>query len=143
MPTAELEPTPYPDYPEELTSSTATSFARAYERAYWHNWVVANDGLAGTDEVTFEGLRVPAWATSEHRDGYIVGVTGELKTADSQPRPTPGAPTPTRAPYLDLPFSSWYYLSPRFAMRKERDESFPIREEPEPDLADAAVIVCN
>lgn len=105
-PTAELEPEPYPDYPEELTPSTATSFARAYERAYWHNWVVANDGMAGTDEVTFEGLHVPSWATSEHRAGYIVGVTGELKTADSQPRHTAGAPTPTRAPYLDLPFSA-------------------------------------
>lgn len=147
MPTStkELEPVEYPDYPDGLTVESAKSFASAYERAYWHNWVVVTDWMAGTDEVSFEGGGVPDWAVDEHRQGYIVGVNGELQTADvhSPPDRTPGTESATPVPYLDQPFSAWYYLTAEVALRKEREGDFPVGRQPDPDLTGADVIYCG
>lgn len=100
--------------------------------------------MPGTDEVLFEGEEVPGWALLDYRNGFIVGVTGELKTADTQ-QPTyetPLSETATQVPYLDLPFSAWYYLTPEFALRKQRQGGMEF-EQPEPDLSSAETNVCN
>lgn len=141
--TKELEPRAYPDYPSELTANSTRRFVAAYERAYWYNMVLAR--YAGTDEVRFERYGALDGAVIDHNDGYIVGVAGELKTADTQPPPeqTPNSETPTPVPYVDLPFSAWYYLTPEFALRKERTGDFQGNDNPEPDLTGAVIIVCD
>jgi hypothetical protein len=135
----------YPTYPDTITRDTATSFATAYEEAYWHNWVVGQDQMAGTDSVSFVGPSVPEWAFIEYREGFIVGVDGMVRTADAEPPPdvTPGSETPTPLPFADLPFSAWYYLTPEVALRKHRRGYLRGVERPEPDLTDAEPIVCN
>lgn len=106
---------------------------------------MGTDWLAGTDEVCFAGPGVPEWAQHEHRQGYVVGVDGVLKTADVHPPPdqTPGTDTPTPVPYLDRPFSAWYFLTPQVALRKEREGGFRVGQQPNPDLAGAEVIYCG
>ncbi|NHN59667.1 MULTISPECIES: hypothetical protein [Halorussus] len=66
--TDEIDPEPYPDFPAELSRSTATEFVTAYERAYKHNEILArernltyvhvgNVGVSGAEE-TDEGFVV-------------------------------------------------------------------------------------
>lgn len=143
--TKELAPVAYPTYPDSITRATAPSFAIAYEEAFWHNWVVRTDWLAGTDEVVFDGPSVPDSAIIEHREGFIIGVEGMLRTADAEPPPdvTTGSETPTSVPYLDLPFSAWYYLTPKVALRKQRQRGLEEIEQSEPDLRSAKTIVCD
>lgn len=142
--TKELAPATYPSYPDEVTGDTAAAFAVAYEEAYWHNWVVRKDWMAGTDEVVFDGPSVPQEARMEHRNGFIIGVTGVLRTADvhTPSDQTPATETSTQVPYLDAPFSAWYYLTPDFALREQREGGMEF-EQPEPDLSTAETIVCN
>lgn len=136
-PTAEgLQPRTYPAYPESSTAATAEQFAMDFERAYRHNAFLAEGFLPGTDDMT-TSTDVPYWAVIERPRGYIVGVTGELRTGDTQ---QPANVTGTPASFTGAPFAAWYYLTDRFALRKPVER---IEEGDPPDLNGAITIVCD
>lgn len=72
--TDEIDPKPYPDFPSELSRSTATEFARAYERAYKHNEILARE--RNLVYVDVGGVSVSG---SERTDeGFVVRVVVEF-----------------------------------------------------------------
>lgn len=139
-PTGEgLVPLPYPPYPESLTLDAADTFASEYERAYQHNQTLARFAESGTDDISIWSS-VPDFARYDTPRGYVVGATGELKTADVNT----ATPPRTQAPYGTKPFTAWYYLTERFAMRSV-DSGGGILEEHEnenPSFDEATVIIC-
>lgn len=107
-----------------------------YERAYRHNAFLAERFLRGTDDIT-TSVDAPYWASNEYRRGFVVGVTGELRTGDTQQPPNV---TGTPGPFTDSSFAAWYYLTDRFALRKSVDQ---LEEGATPNLTGAMTIVCN
>lgn len=139
-PTTEgLEPLPYPDYPESLTTETTREFVTEFERAYQHNHFLA--GFPdGTDTVILD-TGVPDGFVIEADGGYLVGVESDIATEDNR-RPTgTGTDTPTAAPSYDGEFAAWYHLTPRRVQRKEVGHDLP--ETPtDVDRSDMTTVLC-
>lgn len=136
-PTSEgLEPRSYPVYPSDISEVAAKDYATEYEAAYQHNSFISEEFIYGTDEITI--LRhVPEWTISDRSKGYILGVSGEIKTADTE---QPEGSTDSQAAYLDSPFSAWYYVTDRFALRNEVEDLDATQS---PNLQYATTIYCD
>lgn len=112
-----LLPKQYPDLPERLTADTAEEFAAGFERAYQFNTFLAKYSNNGYESAFVEG-GVPDWAIFERGEGYIVGANVVVQFEDTNP-PSESA-TPAPSGYFE--YSSWYYVTKRFALREERSE---------------------
>lgn len=109
-----LEPISYPAYPDEITAETSRAFARDYEHTYRHNAFVQRYEDSWYDELDVT-VRT-ADVVDERHGGYIVEVDGVTVHGPSEP-PGTATPTPSPRPAGRLPFTTWYYLTDRYALR--------------------------
>ena len=139
-----LQPKAYPTYPEQLSLESAKRFAVAFERAYQHNDFLENKFIEGTDEIDFN-IGVPRNEYEEVSNGYIIHVTGELKTSDTKRshNNSSESPSETAAPSLDEPFNVSFYLTERFALRKSGDATTSTISDVNARFEGATVIVCT
>lgn len=127
-----LEPAAYPDYPDTFTAETARSFAREFEYAYRRNEFIQNN-----EDTWYDELHVDIWETEveDERDGgYVVTVVGEMQYAVAD---RPESATGTERPSGGGPFTAWFYLTDRYAIRYEN----PSAEEPNFEYGE--VVVCD
>ena len=136
-----LKPQEYPSYPQSLNRNSAERFAEEYETAYQHNHFIAEKFIDGIDSV---GPWASATRIVEDAGDYFVGVNGRVNVADEEQPEYTETPTPEPAPTGTRPIAAWYYLTDRFALRKEISEGRrKINESDTPDLQGATVVVCN
>ncbi len=135
-----LQPRGYPSYPRTLDKESAERFAEEYEEAYQHNYFIAEEFSPGTDSV---GATGGADRIIEDGGDYFVGVNGTINTADEKQPEYTETSTPEPVPSGTLPYAAWYYLTDRFALRKEVEaDGMGFDESDSPDLEGATVIVC-
>ncbi|PSP79710.1 hypothetical protein BRC81_04200 [Halobacteriales archaeon QS_1_68_20] len=136
-----LQPRKYPSYPQSLDKDAAKQFAEEYERVYQHNYYVAEEFIHGIDDIS-TGAGVAR--AVEDAGEYFVGVNGRIDTADLEQPEGTGTSTPSPAATSSSSFAAWYYLTDRFALRREVSGGRPdIDEGDDPNLQGATVVVCN
>lgn len=134
-PTEELEPKSYPQYPGDITEKTVVTFVKEYESVFQYNTILAEDQPT-YDEILID-VSAPSWAHFEHKNGFIVGVDVETRIADVT---TPTA-SPTPAPTSLITNSTWYYLAPEVARRKQFEKD--LGDSAWPDFGTSDIIYCG
>ena len=126
-----LEPVEYPDFPGEVTDGTARSFARDFEYAYRRNEFVKRHEDTWYDELTVDVEN--AELTDERGEGYVVRTDGETTFAVTD---RPETATGTARPTGRGPFTTWFYLTDRYAIRYENSEA------EEPNFEHGEIVAC-
>lgn len=131
-----LRPKEYPEYPNELSEDSTARFAEQFEEAYQYNQFLTDLFPEGTDELHIIG-GVPEWGIREHESGYLVGVQGQVKSADTH---HPANSTKTAAPSGTRPFGTWYQCTTTQALRLNDGDGIQKSEEPNMDVA---TVICE
>lgn len=134
-PTRELEPRPYPQYPEDITWDTAVTFAKEYESVFQYNTILIEEPPT-VDEVTMN-ISPPSLYVRKLQNGYVVGLDVDVRTADVR---TPTA-SPTPVPSGLRTFSTWYYLAKKVALREQFEQD--LHDTAWPDFDSSDTIHCG
>ncbi|RQG91037.1 hypothetical protein EA473_19010 [Natrarchaeobius chitinivorans] len=118
----------YPDPPDEVTESTATTFAKDHERAYQQNAAVCPEN----ESITDYNATVP---TIETFDWYDEKVVVRLELMISDRRRSPGA---SDVDIVDTPSAAVYAIDETGAARVETKRY----QEPEDPIESGELVVC-
>ncbi|MFD1512098.1 hypothetical protein [Halomarina rubra] len=122
-----VESLPYPDLPSELDDERAATFAKQFERAWWHNDVLDDRSAVGNLGVT---VLVDDVAPRSDGVGFVVTTSGEF--VFDYP---PGNESGTATSGLGVLPTTRYLVTGRFALRTGASDSTA--------AADGTLVACS